>query len=337
MKIAINTIYGEQYAKDKLFSPEACLIGENLLLPNILLKKKLEELDHNFHTADIYKSSDVDVYIFQEIPSDSLLVISSVFAYCKYFLKAKWRTDYLLKAVMRAKKNKRILLVMEPKVVAPLSYNQKFHKYFDIVLTWDDSLVDGEKYYKFFYAQYNPHKEYQLSFFQKKQLVMIAGNKGSMHKNELYSVRRKVIDFFEDKRDCFDLFGFGWEKENLCNYRGFVEHKLDTLAAYKFCVCFENMTGVRGYITEKIFDCFFAGCVPIYWGADNVTEYIPKDTFIDMRKFSSIEEMYQYVQAIDESEYKKYIENAQAFLQSQAFQKTFSVENYINTIVDAVV
>ena len=47
-------------------------------------------------------------------------------------------------------------------------------------------------------------------------------------------------------------------------------------------------------VSEKIFDCFAAGNVPIYWGASNVTDYIPEDCFIDMRSFSSFEELYQF-------------------------------------------
>ena len=48
-----------------------------------------------------------------------------------------------------------------------------------------------------------------------------------------------------------------------------------------FAICYENARDIPGYITEKIFDCFFAGCVPIYWGgAPNVTDHIPANTFI---------------------------------------------------------
>ena len=42
MNIAIVNIYGDVYSKDRLFDPAACKIGQNLLLPGILLKKKLE-------------------------------------------------------------------------------------------------------------------------------------------------------------------------------------------------------------------------------------------------------------------------------------------------------
>jgi hypothetical protein len=42
-----------------------------------------------------------------------------------------------------------------------------------------------------------------------------------------------------------------------------VDSKKNTLEKYKFSICYENARDIPGYITEKIFDCFFAGCVPI--------------------------------------------------------------------------
>ncbi|MCL1721757.1 glycosyltransferase family 10, partial [Vibrio parahaemolyticus] len=51
------------------------------------------------------------------------------------------------------------------------------------------------------------------------------------------------------------------------SYKGSVESKTHTLKNYKFCICFENAQMIEGYITEKIFDCFFSATVPIYWGA----------------------------------------------------------------------
>lgn len=86
-----------------------------------------------------------------------------------------------------------------------------------------------------------------------------------------------------------------WDKKEFENAMGTVESKAITLAKYKFCICYENMRDVKGYITEKIFDCFMAGCVPIYWGASNITDYIPADCFIDRRTFTSMEELYVFM------------------------------------------
>jgi hypothetical protein len=31
----------------------------------------------------------------------------------------------------------------------------------------------------------------------------------------------------------------------------------------------------QDYVSEKVYDALAAGCVPIYWGAANVNEYVP--------------------------------------------------------------
>jgi hypothetical protein len=48
---------------------------------------------------------------------------------------------------------------------------------------------------------------------------------------------------------------------------------------YKFIICFEN-SKTDGYVTEKIFNVFLAGSIPIYDGAPNVTDYILPGSFI---------------------------------------------------------
>ena len=59
--------------------------------------------------------------------------------------------------------------------------------------------------------------------------------------------------------------------------------KFDTLRRYKFCVAIENSEDEH-YVTEKVYDAFVAGCVPIYFGALNVLEYVPHaDAIIDVR------------------------------------------------------
>ena len=43
-----------------------------------------------------------------------------------------------------------------------------------------------------------------------------------------------------------------------------VNDKIEWLKSYKFNICFEN-SSYPGYLTEKLFDAFMGGCVPIYW------------------------------------------------------------------------
>jgi len=61
------------------------------------------------------------------------------------------------------------------------------------------------------------------------------------------------------------------------------ESKIDTLRRYKFCVAIENSKD-RHYVSEKVYDAYVAGCVPIYFGAPNVLDYVPHaDAIIDLR------------------------------------------------------
>lgn len=332
MNIAICNIYGDVYNKDRLFDLDSCKIGENLLLPGIMLKKRLEELGHNFHTADMYDFDDIDVLIFQDLNKDSRLTLETPVDHMKYFLKRKWRKDYLYKSIKSKKRVKKILIMQEPNTVCPQSYNEKYHKYFDAILTWNDDYLKSDKYHKFQYPQVPAGKKYDIPFEVKKFAAMIAGNKKSREANELYSKRYEAIRFFDNHSYEFDLYGYGWEKENIKNYRGKIDPKLDTLSNYKFSICYENMCNVKGYITEKIFDCFFAGVVPVYWGADNITEYVPADTFVDRRKFRDMDELCLFLEHMTCDEYKKYIDSINRFLDSDTFEKEFSVDSYIGRI-----
>lgn len=49
------------------------------------------------------------------------------------------------------------------------------------------------------------------------------------------------------------------------------EEKLAYISQYPFNICPEN-TNAEGYVTEKLFHAMMAGCIPVYWGADNCPE-----------------------------------------------------------------
>ena len=119
------------------------------------------------------------------------------------------------------------------------------------------------------------------------------------------------------------------------SYRGKVVSKFETMQKYRFSICYENVRDLAGYITEKIWDSFIAGCVPIYWGASNITYYIPQDCFIDRRKFANHEELYKFIASMSESEYTAYQERIAAFLISEKAQ-LFSAETFAETIVNTI-
>lgn len=336
MNIAIVTPYGNAYDRDRLFDLDACKIGENLLLPGIMLRRKLEELGHNYHTADMYDFPDIDVLVFQDLNHNSKLLLSSPVDVLKYVIKKKWKNDYLYKCVKGTKPVRKILLMQEPPVIFPQSCDLRYHRYFDRVLTWNSELVDGQKYFQFFYPQVMPLSRTECPYEKKKYLTMICGNKSSNHPDELYSKRKAVIEFYDSTNGDLDLYGFGWDRDKIKSYRGSIDKKIATLSQYKFSICFENMCHVNGYITEKIFDCFFAGCVPVYWGAENIAEYVPENTFIDYRKFESIRQMDSYLKNMSHEVYFQYITAINDYLDSPEFTQRFGVDSYVERLLQVI-
>jgi hypothetical protein len=78
---------------------------------------------------------------------------------------------------------------------------------------------------------------------------------------------------------------------------------LQIFSKYKFIICFEN-SKTDGYITEKIFNAYMAGCIPIYDGAPNIGKYLEPETFLhyDENLLSNIEmidqEKYNQIQSL---------------------------------------
>jgi hypothetical protein len=48
---------------------------------------------------------------------------------------------------------------------------------------------------------------------------------------------------------------------------------------YKYCLCMEN-SNQPGYISEKLLMAFLGGCLPIYWGTEEVLEVFNPEAFI---------------------------------------------------------
>ncbi len=232
--------------------------------------------------------------------------------------------------------SKRILFAWEPPTVMNNLYRSETFSSFQKIYTWNDDLVDNLKFFKFYYPSLIPYKENLPSFTERKLLTQISRNKNSKHPKELYFERMSVINFFEKKPlGEFEFYGNYWEAFKFRNYKGVCLNKLETLKNYRFSICYENMRDIKGYITEKIFDCFAVGTIPIYWGASNVTDYIPKECFIDRRDFKNFNEVYNYIKTIDETSYNNYIYNIQRFLKSDK-AKVFTIETFNKIFLEAV-
>ncbi len=238
----------------------------------------------------------------------------------------------------RLPKEKAILFIWEPPTILPDAYKRRNLKHFKKIYTFNDSLVDGKIFFKFCYPVLHPMREDIVNFEDKKLLGFVFSNKTAacLDTRDLYPERKILIEFFENKPSGeFECYGNGWKEFGYKNYKGSSPDKIATLKNFRFTVAYENTKDLPGYITEKIFDAFEAGSVPIYWGACNVTDFIPASCFIDRRKFSSNEELYQFLKQMDKETYNQYLDNIRAYLKSDK-AALFSLEKFQETFLEAV-
>lgn len=67
----------------------------------------------------------------------------------------------------------------------------------------------------------------------------------------------------------------------------------------KFIIAYENTPNMPGYITEKPFQAYLAGAIPIYNGHEKSLEDINKEAVIYSPSFSSDQEVIEYIKKLD--------------------------------------
>ena len=233
-------------------------------------------------------------------------------------------------------------LLMEPPVVAPVLYRdlpgitKQFERVYVHNTHGDGYSLDGvrkDTLRKLYWPI--PYRGVIEQHWNKRErsrkIVAINGHHKPISKNhELYSKRIEALAIFS-KHDAADLYGRGWDRwmtgcslwmpyllhrrSLLKIFRGPSKSKYETLSAYTFCLCLENMR-MDGYVTEKIFDCLYAGTIPLYLGAEDITTYIPEEAFIDCRKFDRWDTLLDYVQSMSAASIGLMREAGRAFMES---------------------
>lgn len=252
-------------------------------------------------------------------------------------------------------------MMFEPPLVAPAMYaalpelTRSFeHVYLHNTLGDGYSLdgVDRSRLHRFHVPQPYPGvvEPYWSAGERLNKIVVIAGNHNpGTARPELYSHRIEAVAALAPL-GCVDLYGKGWDRwwsrhsmwlpywrhrrALMLAYRGACASKLPVLSRYRFALCLENMP-MRGYVTEKIFDCFYAGTVPVYQGGEGVEEYLPPGTFIDRQAFGSWREMWTALSRMPDDEVASYRNAARDFLRSPGYLPFF--HGLDDSIFDATV
>eukprot|EP01114_Cavostelium_apophysatum_P001976 TRINITY_DN11726_c0_g1_i2.p1 TRINITY_DN11726_c0_g1~~TRINITY_DN11726_c0_g1_i2.p1 ORF type:complete len:629 (+),score=140.95 TRINITY_DN11726_c0_g1_i2:172-2058(+) len=73
---------------------------------------------------------------------------------------------------------------------------------------------------------------------------------------------------------------------------------VELLSKYKFVLAFEN-ANITDYVTEKVYLALKSGAVPVYMGAPNVLEWLPKDSFVSVERFKSPKDLADHLKELE--------------------------------------
>ncbi|HEY9646784.1 MAG TPA: glycosyltransferase family 10 [Chroococcidiopsis sp.] len=228
--------------------------------------------------------------------------------------------------------NRTVLLITEPYSRYQFYYSDTYKSLFGGFLGISSSNVPSADQ---FYLEPRDYTQMQeLKDQPEYMLGMVHQRYKKQYRNLLGDGERDIAVAFFDRMfgDSFHTYARVWEKtlpwENV-GWKGTIKgtimgnEKLLTLRNYKFTICFEN-SREDGYITEKIFSALFAGSVPIYFGAPDISTHIPKDCYIEFEG-GDYEALYQRMISMTPEQWKTMRDNGRAFLHSEACKGFTSV------------
>lgn len=205
---------------------------------------------------------------------------------------------------------------------------------------------------------FSENKSYYPEWKSRETLVWVSSNNWFRGFNSLSQRRLRDFNYLSKRLSGrIALYGRGWDikspslygpfplvgklqnRKNKKQYEditrhwlGLVENKLETISNYKFCFSYENTDNCPGYVTEKVFDAWMAGCIPIYRGEKKFEE-LYQDLMICPR-IIGIDKSVETMRENDEEKVFYVNSKFKSILKAGEFTK-FSHEYFQNKILDA--
>jgi hypothetical protein len=169
---------------------------------------------------------------------------------------------------------------------------------YDLTLSFDVDDYEGRNHYLPFFATRFSNMTIPVqnnipdqSFFRKKRKLSFASRKFcSVVINNPHPLRIRLIEQLS-RLGQVDIFG-----AKLGNPVG---DKLAKLKEYDFNLCFENDL-FPGYVTEKPFDAWQSGTIPLYWG-DDVGNYLNPQAIVNYNGIGSLANFLEKVRYLQKS------------------------------------
>lgn len=175
-------------------------------------------------------------------------------------------------------------------------------------------------YFKKYYNSIKPSKF--TSFKDKKFVLLVSFNQ---YKQWSSSLIDKLLSIKHISDTSTDIKKISCLKNVSCYH---ATELLNIFNEYKFIICMENSL-TNGYITEKLFNVFFARSVPIYFGSPDRYRYFNKDSFIDLN--SNKDEILKKITFLSQNS-----ELYDDYIKQDKISSSFDNENYANKANDFI-
>lgn len=228
-----------------------------------------------------------------------------------YFENAPWYSyfyDLQVDGPFNKRKIKKFIIekIVRNKNAAKLYYTGEAGKTefteYDMSIGFEFALIDNyirvPLYYNYYrekvstnYARNNcqPKKENFACFLYSNNLRMKVHD-GVIARNS----------FFEKLSNYKKVISGGRVMNNI-GYEVPRDKTIEWLSSCKFIIAYENQV-FDGYMTEKPFQAYYAGAIPIYYGSESSFKTVNKNAMIYRGDFSSDQEMIDYIIKLDNND-----------------------------------
>jgi hypothetical protein len=259
---------------------------------------------------------------------------------------------------------KRILVTFEPRAASPSEYSRKVTKlYGHIIRNSEYQRVSSEEDYFGIGAFWQPQVQKLLSERAEKPrdfltVAMLNSNRYSFVKGSRYAQRQDVLTHLAKSRKDLTvllggpdwdqgfleaikaqlkaaLYAFYWrapldlrlgrfpiDLRDGVVYKGPIEDGRSFLSQARFAIVIENEPT---YVSEKLFNAIFAGCVPLYYGPDLSSMGVPKELVIQIPN-GEPEEFLKVFNDMSDSDTREVLAVGRAWVQTKEAAELFGTE-----------
>ena len=209
------------------------------------------------------------------------------------------------------------------------NYNyDALNKYFNKIITYWTPLLELNnpkiEYFPFTFRVDISNKYHKEMINKKrkydKSIGLILANRSNNEEYEINGIKLKRLDFLRKQivlaLNNITVHGQGWnELVGLDNSKKIIVENIknrleDTVNINKFynrfnfALIVENCNG-ENYVSEKIYDAWIAGCIPIYLG-NTIDKFIPSDCYINILDFDNFEDINTYINNLTQNDIDNY-------------------------------